>query len=101
MHGGALRLGKLGGIFAPGKRLFPKYYQGVYKKGKTEMVLSRGLGSLRLFNRPEIVVVNLFEDKKTDTDFSVSVFLFHYDTKMHKDQFSIQSAYFQSYSFLS
>lgn len=63
MHGGALRLGRLGGIFAPGKRLFPKYYQGVYKKGKTQMVLSRGLGSLRLFNRPEIVVVNLFKEK--------------------------------------
>ena len=59
MHGGALRLGRLGGIFAPGKRLFPKYYQGLHKKGKTEMVLSRGLGSLRLFNRPEIVMVKL------------------------------------------
>lgn len=66
MHGGALRLGRLGGIFAPGKRLFPKYYQGMHKKGKTEMVLSRGLGSLRLFNRPEIVLIRLY-NKKTDT----------------------------------
>ena len=66
MHGGALRLGRLGGIFAPGKRLFPKYYQGLHKKEKTEMVLSRGLGSLRLFNRPEIVLIRLYSIK-TDT----------------------------------
>lgn len=59
MHGGAIRLGRIGGILAPGKRLFPKYYQGVYKKGGTKMVVSRGLGSLRFFNRPEIVMVVL------------------------------------------
>ncbi len=51
------------GFFSPGQGLFPKYTEGVHSCGNMLEVISRGLGNsqcpLRLFNRPEIVVVNL------------------------------------------
>ena len=59
VHGGAIRLPWLGGLLSPERKLFPKYSAGVYKLGKMKMVVSRGLGRLRLFNRPEIVVVEI------------------------------------------
>lgn len=63
-HGGQWRIPFTGaGIFAPGQGLFPKLTSGVHVYGKTRVVISRGLGNsqcpLRLFNRPEIVVVEL------------------------------------------
>ncbi len=63
-HGGQWRIPFTRiGIYAPGQGLFPKYCSGVYKKDKTTMIVSRGLGNsefpLRLFNRPEVVVVEL------------------------------------------
>ena len=55
-------LPRLGGVFAPGQGLFPKYYKGIYG-GKNKLVVSRGLGNsgfpLRLFNRPDLVIVDL------------------------------------------
>lgn len=61
-HGGQFILPGLGGIFAPGQGLFPKYYKGIYGK-KNKLVVSRGLGNsgfpLRLFNRPDLVVVDI------------------------------------------
>ena len=59
VHGGGVRLGKLGGVFSPGRKFFPEYYQGRYSLGNTDMVVSRGLGGLRLFNRPQIVEIEL------------------------------------------
>ncbi|HCB90687.1 MAG TPA: phosphoesterase, partial [Ruminococcaceae bacterium] len=42
---------------------FPKYTAGVHQKGRTKMVVSRGLGNslapLRINNRPELVVLTL------------------------------------------
>lgn len=62
-HGGQFRLPFIGGLYAPGQGLFPKYTSGIYRKNNTSMVVSRGLGNsgfpLRLFNRPELVVVTL------------------------------------------
>lgn len=62
-HGGQFRLPIIGAIFAPNQGVFPKYTSGLYKKGVTSMVVSRGLGNslfpLRLFNRPELVVITL------------------------------------------
>lgn len=62
-HGGQIRLPLVGGIFAPGQGIFPKYTTGEYVKKNTHMVVSRGLGPTifptRLFNHPEIVVVTL------------------------------------------
>lgn len=62
-HGGQIRLPFIGGLFAPGQGFFPKYTSGLYKVGETSMAVSRGLGNsnfpLRVFNRPELVVVTL------------------------------------------
>ncbi len=63
-HGGQWRIPFTGvGFFSPGQGLFPKYTSGVHSCGNMREVISRGLGNsqcpLRLFNPPEIVVVNL------------------------------------------
>lgn len=62
-HGGQIRLPFVGGLVAPGQGLFPKYTAGSYKDGGTTMNVSRGLGNsgvpYRIFNLPEIVVVEL------------------------------------------
>lgn len=61
-HGGAIRFGKLG-LVSPQVRFFPKYSAGKFVKDKTTMIVTRGVGShsvnMRLFNYPEIVVVDL------------------------------------------
>lgn len=63
-HGGQWRIPFTGiGLYAPGQGAFPKYTSGVHGRGKSAMVISRGLGNsefpLRLFNRPEIVVIEI------------------------------------------
>ncbi|MDE6001653.1 MAG: metallophosphoesterase [Clostridia bacterium] len=63
-HGGQWRIPfTKRGLYAPGQGFMPKYTQGVHKKGKTHMVVSRGLGNsrfpLRLFNRPEVVIIDI------------------------------------------
>lgn len=62
-HGGQIRLPFLGGLFAPGQGWLPKYTSGLYTKGNTSMIVSRGLGNsefpFRVFNRPELVLVTL------------------------------------------
>lgn len=62
-HGGQFRLPFIGGLFAPYQGFFPKYTSGAYKKNSTTMIVNRGLGNsiipLRIFNRPEVVIVRL------------------------------------------
>lgn len=62
-HGGQLRLPFIGGFFAPTQGFFPEYVSGKYEKNQVTMIISRGLGNssfpFRLFNQPELVVVNL------------------------------------------
>ncbi len=62
-HGGQIRLPFVGGLFAPHQGFFPKYDDGVFTEGKTNMVVSRGIGQsvipLRVGNRPELVLVEL------------------------------------------
>lgn len=65
-HGGLVRLPFVGGLYAPGQGFFPKYDGGIYKRGNTSMVVSRGLGDsvgVRVFNRPELAVVTLRSKK--------------------------------------
>ncbi len=51
------------GVYAPDQGLFPKYVCGMYEKGNTKMIVSRGLGNsqfpLRLFNRPEVIYITV------------------------------------------
>lgn len=63
VHGGMVRLPWLGGIISPQLEIFPKFDAGIFTMGKSTMVISRGLGShgipIRIYNRPELVVVTL------------------------------------------
>ena len=56
VHGGAVRIPftKIG-VLSPERKFFPKYSKGVYNIGKMRLLVSAGLGKLRLFNPPEIV----------------------------------------------
>ena len=62
-HGGQFRIPFIGGLFAPDQGLFPQYTSGAYTEGDTTMIVSRGLGNsvmpIRLFNRPDVVIVTL------------------------------------------
>lgn len=63
-HGGQVRIPLLGGVIAPNQGFFPRYDGGLYTLGDTRMVLSRGLGNslapVRVNNRPEIVLAQLY-----------------------------------------
>ena len=65
-HGGQFRLPIIGGLGAPDQGFFPKYTSGTYTMDDTTMVVSRGLGKsvipVRIFNRPEIIIVTLKND---------------------------------------
>ena len=62
-HGGQFRLPLIGGLIAPNQGLFPKYDDGLYSEGNTNMIVSRGLGNsiipFRFNNRPEVVLIVL------------------------------------------
>ncbi len=63
VHGGLVRMPFLGGIASPAVRFFPKYDGGLFTKEKSNMVVSRGLGThtlpVRIFNPAELVVIHL------------------------------------------
>ncbi len=71
-HGGQWRLpGLINGLYAPNQGLFPKYAGGAYTVGETKLIVSRGLarestGIPRVFNRPELVVVELTPSGSTN-----------------------------------
>jgi len=64
-HGGQWRIpGLLNGLLAPHQGLFPAYASGQYTLGETTLIVSRGLAREstlipRIFNRPEVVLVEL------------------------------------------
>lgn len=66
-HGGQFRLPFMGGFVAPDQGFFPKYTSGTYTQGESTLFVSRGLGNsiipVRVFNRPEIIVVTLQNGK--------------------------------------
>lgn len=64
-HGGQIRV--FGhGLIAPDQGFFPKYDAGIFKKKKTTMIVSRGIGNsvlpVRINNCPEIVVTELIPE---------------------------------------
>lgn len=62
-HGGQVRIpGILNGLYAPNQGFFPQYAGGLYDLEGTTLAVSRGLSISRLprvFDRPEIVVLDL------------------------------------------
>jgi predicted MPP superfamily phosphohydrolase len=62
-HGGQVRIPLIGALYAPDQGWLPRYTSGVHASGRTKMIVSRGLGNswfkIRVFNRPELVVVRL------------------------------------------
>ena len=62
-HGGQFRIPFVGGLVAPDQGLFPEFTSGAYTQNQSTMIVSRGLGNsiipIRIFNRPELVVVTL------------------------------------------
>ena len=61
-HGGQFCLPFIGPVFSPGQGLFPKYAKGSFGN-RPKLIVSRGLGNaefpFRLFNHPEINVINI------------------------------------------
>lgn len=64
IHGGFIRLPYFKGLVSPELKFMPKYKEGVYYIDDSALVVSRGLGRVRVFNRPEIVSVTLHCSKK-------------------------------------
>ncbi len=62
-HGGQFIVPFVGGLMAPGQGFLPKYYDGLYERGTTSMIVSRGIGNslfpFRVNNKPAIVVAEL------------------------------------------
>lgn len=62
-HGGQIRIPFVGGIIAPAQGLFPEYTAGAFEVNDTKMIVNRGLGNslfpFRIFNLPEVIVVEL------------------------------------------
>ena len=60
-HGGQVRIPAMPTLYAPGQGIFPKYGDGWYSEGYNKMYVSRGVGvtlfPVRLFNRPEVAVI--------------------------------------------
>ncbi len=63
VHGGMMRLPILGGVVSPAFKFFPKYDGGLFKQGKSIMILSRGLGMhtipIRIFNPGELISLKI------------------------------------------
>jgi len=62
-HGGQVRLPFFPTLLAPGQGILPRYGEGWYNSGDLKMYISRGVGAthfhLRLFNPPEVAVIEL------------------------------------------
>lgn len=70
-HGGVFRIPFIDkGVYVPEVGLFPEFTKGVYKGKNGTMVLSAGLGDARhiprVFNPPEIVVIDLVPQNENE-----------------------------------
>ena len=57
-HGGIVRLPGIGGLLSPERKFLPRWDKGRFRIGKSEMIVSGGLGKLRFGNPPEICVIH-------------------------------------------
>lgn len=62
-HGGVIRLPFVGGLYAPMQGWLPEFDRGYFNPGKIQLIISGGLAGHgwipRIFNRPEITVVDI------------------------------------------
>ena len=58
-HGGVIRLPLIGGLLSVDRTLFPDDCEGLYTAGRTVLAVSRGLGGIRLWNRPHLPTIVL------------------------------------------
>jgi predicted MPP superfamily phosphohydrolase len=69
LHGGMMRLPGIGGVLSPQAKFFPKYDAGQYHYQKSQLIVSRGLGSHsimpRIFNIPELVYVKFVRNNNS------------------------------------
>ncbi len=70
-HGGTVRLPWVGGCIATDFRMLPKYEKGLFENSSTKMLVSGGLGThtinVRLFNKPEIIVIELIPENEKNS----------------------------------
>ena len=60
VHGGVVRIPFTRiGLLSPERKFFPKYVYGLYKHGKMLLLVCGGIGKLRLFNPPEMVIYDI------------------------------------------
>ena len=67
-HGGMIILPEVGPLISPDFQFRPEHSGGAYRKSGTNVVVTRGIGShlinIRLFNRPEIVVIDIKQEDR-------------------------------------
>ena len=68
-HGGQIRLPIIGGLYAPGQGVFPRYTSGLYSIGNdVSLIVNRGLGDSvfpwRINNSSEIILITLKKPKE-------------------------------------
>ncbi len=63
-HGGVIRLPFVGGLLGVDRQLFPKDCEGLYTRGRTTLAVSRGVGGIRLWNRPHLPTVVLTRESE-------------------------------------
>lgn len=63
VHGGIIRLPVIGGVLSPERKFFPEFTKGVYSQGDTTMVVTAGIGKLRIGNPPETLCIDLLPER--------------------------------------
>ncbi len=59
VHGGIVRLPLLGGILSPERKFFPKYTKGLYHEENSYLIVSSGIGKIRIGNPPEVIIIDI------------------------------------------
>lgn len=58
-HGGVIRLPYVGGLLSVNRTFFPKDAEGLRTQDRTTVAVTRGVGGIRLWNRPHIPTIVL------------------------------------------
>ncbi|MBQ9083129.1 MAG: metallophosphoesterase [Clostridia bacterium] len=62
IHGGVVKVPGIGGLLSPARKFFPPYDDGMYERGRTKMIVSRGLCAPmfpRINNAPDVAFITL------------------------------------------